>query len=180
MVTPEQHTPDCNCRLGVTEWYREFAPVLRRYTLTSTGDLDAAEDCTHETFVRALAHRHRFECRGQGVRPWLFTIARNVALDYRKGRRVETLIADPPEQVDIAATPEERITQRERAAVVRFLISRLPADQACCLALRFFDDFSVRETAQAMRRRDVAVRALQYRAMQNLRPLLAGMPEDPW
>lgn len=180
MVMPEQHTPDCNCRLGVDEWYREFAPALRRYTLTSTGDLDAAEDCTHETFVRALAHQHRFECRGHGVRPWLFTIARNVALDYHRGRCVETLIADPPEQVDIAAAPEERITQWERAAAVRALIGLLPTDQARCVALRFFDEFSVHETAQAMRRRDGAVRALQYRAVQNLRPLVAGMPEDPW
>lgn len=178
-VIPEQHARGCDCQLGVAEWYQEFAPVLLRYSLRTTGDVHAAEDCTHETFVRACARRHLFRCLGKGVRPWLFTIARNVALDYRKAHRREILTADPLDRVDYGPSPEECVTIREDAGEVRLLIGMLPPDQADCVVLRFFEDRSVVETAEALGRRGVAVRALQYRALRNLRDKLTTV-EHEW
>lgn len=165
----------CTCEHGATEWYLRFAPTIRQFILSRIGDPAAAEDCTSETFLRALAQRHRFQCRGEGVRPWLFTIARNLAHDYRKSarRRLETPTQSFADECDRAPTPEQMAVQRDTFAELARCVDRLPPEQARCVRLRFFDDLSVTETATAMHRREPAIRALQYRAVRKLAVILA-------
>src|SRR5215475_7356542 len=68
-----------------------FQHRLVRYLLYLTGRRDYAEDLAQETWVRVLQRggqyngRHRFD-------PWLFAIARNLAIDYirKKLKAVQT------------------------------------------------------------------------------------------
>lgn len=169
------HSPSCTCEHGAREWYLRYAPMIRQFIHSRTGDPAAAEDCTSETFLRALAQRHRFQCRGDGVRPWLFTIARNLVHDYRKPawRRLETPTEFFTDDPDRAPSPEQAAVQRDTFEELAQCVDRLTADQAQCVRLRFFDDLSVKQTAHVMRRREIAIRTLQHRAVRKLAAMLA-------
>lgn len=164
----------CSCQQGAGEWYLHYGPVLRRYLVTRTGDPLAAEECTNETFLRAIASRRSFRCTGDGVRPWLFTIARNIAYDYNRKawRRLETPIESAIEQTDSAPTPEQALVLHGTWDELIGCIDKLPGEQGKCVRLRFLDGLSVEQTARVLRRNSGAVRALQYRAMRNLARLL--------
>lgn len=165
------HHPDtCSCHGGAGDWYLAYAPALRRYLLARTRDEQAAEECTNETFLRAIVSRGTFRCTGEGVQPWLYTIARNIAHDYHRSawRRRETPVAVHLDQQDEAPTPEQAWERRIAAQELARYADRLPADQRHCVRLRFINGLSVDQTASLMRRRQVAVRALQYRALRNL------------
>ena len=78
----------------------EHAGALWGYCLRLTGhDRPRAEDLLQETLLRAWrSSRLLDESRGS-VRSWLFTVARNLAIDeWRTKRgRTEVTVADPPE-----------------------------------------------------------------------------------
>jgi DNA-directed RNA polymerase specialized sigma24 family protein len=66
--------------------YRELFPPLHGYIRFRVGDLHAAEDLTAQVFERALARLASVR-EPERVRAWLFTIARNAIVDYRRRRR---------------------------------------------------------------------------------------------
>jgi RNA polymerase sigma-70 factor (ECF subfamily) len=163
----------CSCERDFADWYMAHGTKIRDYILSQTHDLPLAEDCTSQTFLRAFTQRHSFQCRGRGVSPWLFTIARNIVHDVHKSawyRRETTteFLADEP---DVSASPEQQVQLQEMLRQLRTCLVALPADQARCITLRFLDELSVPETARAMQRPEGAVRALQHRAIRRLRTM---------
>lgn len=164
------------CCDDIAEWYLRHAPTIRRYALMAMRDPIAADDCTSETFLRALARRDLFRCQGWGPRPWLAAIARNFVNDQRRRVRHRREICTEfiPERPDHATTPEHAVLDQVTAAEVERCLDLIPPDQAQCIRLRFFEGLTVREAAEAMNRRDDAVRALQHRALRSLEPLVTA------
>lgn len=166
--------PGCSCQTNVADWYLRYAPHIRQFTLSHTGEPTVADDCTNETFLRALSHRHSFQCKDSGVRPWLFTIARNIVRDLHKSARCRYEVPTEvfPERRESEAGPEQIILRHEATSDLDALLEQLPRDQATCLRLRFFEQLTVRETADVMNRDERAIRSLQHRAIRKLAPLV--------
>ena len=71
--------------------YAEHGAALLRYALhLASGDRQRAEDLVQETMVRAW--RHPGALAGRTARAWLFTVVRNLAVDFYRARKVR-----PPE-----------------------------------------------------------------------------------
>src|SRR3954451_21348527 len=62
----------------------EYRDQLARFLAATVGP-DDAEDCLQETLISALRAYPRLRA-GSNVRAWLFTIARNKALDEHRAR----------------------------------------------------------------------------------------------
>ena len=73
---------------GIVDLYREnLIFFIARYT----GDLDAAEDLSQDAFLELLLHPRRYDFRVT-LKTYLFTIARNKAINYiKKQKRVMPL-----------------------------------------------------------------------------------------
>src|ERR1700729_2102804 len=71
--------------------YAEHAGPLLRYAMhLMSGDRQRAEDIVQETLLRAWQHPEAIADRP--ARPWLFAVARNLAVDSFRARK-----ARPPE-----------------------------------------------------------------------------------
>src|ERR1700755_2982936 len=69
--------------------YAEHGGALLRYALHLTGgDRQRAEDLVQETIVRAWRHPEALADRP--ARPWLFAVARNLAVDSYRARQART------------------------------------------------------------------------------------------
>lgn len=170
----------CQGRSGsrFAEIYREYRQDIYRYLYSRTRDDDLAEELTAETFARALARYDKYVPQAPTVRPWLYTIARNLLRDEVKSARWR-LQAPAAEFVGATALPPapDPAELVAAASVRRQLlgcVADLSDEQARCITLRFFEERSVRETSVAMRRSTGAVRALQNRGMTKLRELVRG------
>lgn len=158
----------------VVEWFQRYAPSIRQFTLFRTGEPSAADDFTSETFLRAMSSLHSYRPGAAGVRPWLFTIARNLVHDYHRSacHRYEVPSDELPDVGEAVRTPEQLAIDGEAARDVAALLAELTPDQRECVRLRFFEQLSVREAAVAMGREECAVRTLQHRALRRLGRLL--------
>lgn len=156
--------------------YRRYAGVVYAYVHHRTRDADLAEDVTSETFLRALRRIDLVTDYGKDLRAWLFTIARNIITDLTNAWWVRSAVTgiDVEARAAVDPGPEAEVVARCTSAEIAGYLRRLSRAQRQCLALRFFWGFSVKQVAEAMRRTEEAVRALQYRAVRRLATMLAN------
>ena len=152
-----------------TEIHRRFRAVLvafaRRMLAGSGHD---ADDVVQDAFIRAYRGL-RVTDRPMALRPWLYMIVRNRALDeLRTPRRTDSyddaigLAAVP------AADPAQRCADRDEIRRLVAEIGRLPERQRMALVLREFDGRTHAETARALRTTVPATKSLIIRARSNL------------
>jgi len=147
--------------------YERYFDRVYAFALTRTGDRTAAEDVTAETFRQAFQNLSRFQWRGVPFSAWLFRIAANMATDLRQQAVRQTGLN---ELSDVAAEPwEARFIEVEERVQLFELVRRLPGDQRQVIVMRFAQESSIKEIAQAMGRSEGAVKQLQFRAFQRLR-----------
>jgi RNA polymerase sigma-70 factor, ECF subfamily len=163
LVEAAQKDPSRFAELYEINFERVYAFVARR-----VGDRAAAEDLTSEVFQKALANLRRYEWRGVPFAAWLLRIAANAIADRGQTVGRELAVEDPPELgADASALVD--LEEVERRARVFRLVGELPEDQRRVIAMRFAEEKSIREIAQALGRTEGAVKQLQFRALQSLR-----------
>jgi RNA polymerase sigma-70 factor, ECF subfamily len=151
-----------------TNFERVYAFVVRRVS-----DRDAAEDLTSEVFHKALANLRRFEWRGVPFAAWLLRIAANAIADRAQRVGKELAVDDPPELGE-EASADVNFEEAERRARLFRLVAKLPADQRRVIAMRFAEEKSIHEIAEALGRSEGAVKQLQFRGLENLREKIKG------
>src|SRR6188474_2656420 len=121
-------------------------PELHRYCARLTGSVIEGEDIVQDTLAKA------FYALSQSpdvppLRPWLFRIAHNTALDFLKshGRKYVEARDDIDEMAGYDEKPDPVVV---RAALARFL--SLPVGQRSAVILKDVLGFSLEETADTM------------------------------
>ena len=155
-----------------------------------TASFEEAEDLVQETLLRAWRGRDSFEGRS-ALRPWLYRIATNVALDAlrRRPRKTGTgvevpwLQPYPDEQLDQVATDEEEpgaaVLARETIELMFIVaIQHLPPRQRAVVLLRDVLGWSAAQTADALEQSVAAVNSALQRARATLREHLPERRSD--
>jgi RNA polymerase sigma-70 factor (ECF subfamily) len=128
---------------------RHHAPLLAFLYRMVAGDRHLAEDLVQETFLRLI--RQRTYSRGRPFKPWLYAIATNLARDQFRSRpssantAIEMLDVEDPRP-----GPERRALESEARRVVMRALGELPHEYRATILLRFFQDLSLNDIAQAL------------------------------
>ena len=147
---------------------RHHAPLVAHlYRLL--GDAYLAEDLAQDTFVRLVRHAHSYRYP-QPFLPWLYSIARHLALDYQQSayHRQVDLQADLPEMLIDDADPQAEVERQERQADLLAALAHLSLEQREVLSLRFGQELSVKEIAAVL---DVPAGTVKSRTFSALRLL---------
>jgi len=111
------------------------------------GDLERARDVTQETFLRLC--RTRREELHTGLREWLFTVCRNLALDVtRKEARMSVLNEQEVElRASAAPAPGSELEAEDSVRHALTMIEQLPEKQREVLQLKFQHGLSYKSIA---------------------------------
>ena len=123
--------------------YREYFDPVYRYALSLSGDAQAAEEITQETFFKAMGALDRF--RGESsLKSWLFAIARNAWISELRRRK-----AAPLEQAEAVPDPgealEEALINREEGLQIHRLLHDLPEPYREVFTLRTLGQLGFRD-----------------------------------
>jgi RNA polymerase sigma-70 factor (sigma-E family) len=140
---------------------------LRRTAYLMTGDWQLAADATQEALLRVYVAWPRLE-RAGGLPTYARRAVVSAVIDQsrRPWRREE------PAEIDLA-TPdrsrmEDHVSDREMLLAG---LRALPPRQRACVVLRYFDQMSVEETADAMRCSPGTVKSQTSRGLDTLRAI---------
>jgi RNA polymerase sigma-70 factor (ECF subfamily) len=133
---------------------RHHAPLLGYLYRLVGGDQQLAEDLVQETLLRML-RQHTYRC-DRPFKPWLYTIATNLARDYFKSAAVrQRWRSDTEEEAwpsleEHEPGPEERVLAAEQGCEVRAALAQLGEEYRTVLVLRFYQGFSLQEIAETL------------------------------
>lgn len=145
-------------------WVATYQPVVYRAAYLVLRDADAAEDVAQETFIRAHRALRRPD-RDDEVRPWLYRIATNTALNrLRSMRRERRAVArlGPP------ATGPDATDERATRSAVGEALRRLPDRLRIPVVLRYYLDLPEREIARTLAIRPGTVKSRLHEARKLL------------
>ena len=152
---------------------------LYRYLLRLTANPAAAEDLFQDTWLKVLTRIHRYDER-RPFEPWLFSVARNLAIDHlRKASPAsldEPLESGEARSAQLAATAPgtlERLLEREQHGLLERRLTELPMLYREALSLRFEEEMPFEEIAQVLSAPLSTVKSRVQRALAQLRRSMA-------
>ena len=137
------------------------------------GDRQRAEDLVQETMLRAWRHPEALDPALGSVRAWLFTTARNLAIDAwrRRSARIGEVVTD-----DLPERPGADDTDRRLEAwLIAEALSRLSSHHREVLVECFYRGRSVAEAALRLGIPTGTVKSRTHYALRSLKLVLAEM-----
>ena len=171
-----------NARRGVPaaydRLYNLYADKLFRYLVVRVGQREIAEDLTADVFVRLLKVLPRFRINRErpvaSFSAWLYRIADNLLTDHyhRQRHRQHQDIDDQVHLVSDLPSPYQHAAVGEKDRLLATTITKLVEEQQKVIIHRFAHQLNLQEVAQVMGKTEGAIKALQHRALVNLRRIL--------
>jgi len=154
---------------------------LYRYLLRMVRQTPDAEDLFQQTWVR-VAERIRQYDPQRNFDGWLFSVARNLAIDHLRRVRPDSL--DEPISSDIEGETKasrlvskerpavEGILERERAGQLEAAMDELPVSYREVLTLRFEEEMKLEEIAQVLEIPLSTVKTRLRRSLERMRHMI--------
>lgn len=161
LIEAAQKDPSRFAELYEQNFHRVYAYVARRVR-----DRAEIQDLTAHVFHQALANIGKFKWKGSPFAAWLYRIASNAIADQAKRKMRDS--SDQTNSYSESSTATDLEEVERRARLFR-AVDTLPDDQRLVIVMRFADEKSIREIANALGRTEGAVKQLQFRGLENLR-----------
>ena len=161
----------------------QYQHRLLRYLVYLAGNRELAEDLFQETWIRVLERGHQFNGRYE-FSTWLYTVARNLTIDYLRKKSPVSLdgLMDPEndehpplEPADARPLAWEVVQQHEQAERIDAALARIPAEYRETVVLRFQEGLSLEEIATVTTAPLGTVKSRLYRGLNLMMQQLEGI-----
>jgi RNA polymerase sigma-70 factor (ECF subfamily) len=128
----------------------------------------SADDLAQEVFLRAYRAFGRLRA-DSNYRAWLYKIATNCAYTAMKRANREVDVEDLDRLASSDGHPERQVIEGEAVERLQRLIDRLPPKQQAAVVMRYLQELSYAEIAQALDCSEDSARANVYQGIRRLR-----------
>ena len=151
---------------------------LVRYLIMLSGRRGGVDDLVQETWLRVLERGSSYDGQSR-FEPWLFRVARNIAVDSMRKRRVFSLdsnddVAVRPSPASDEPSPFALAARTDDADRLARSLQTLEPVYREALVLRFLEDLSLQEISAIVGAPVSTVASRIYRGLATLRPRLEG------
>ena len=155
---------------GLTEIVRDYKDGLILFLNGFVSNIWIAEELMEETFFKIITKRPRFSEK-YAFKTWLYTVGRNVAIDYLRHHAGEADI--PIEDVEHclkdACDLEKQYMAGERKVMLHRALQKLHPEYRQVLWLIYLEGFSNADAAAVMKKNSRQMKNLLYRAKSALK-----------
>lgn len=151
--------------------WEAFGPKVNGY-LAGRGVSDA-EDLTSEVFIQVFERLPRFRGDESALRTFVFSVAHARYVDHvrKAARRGVPVEFDATQHDSIVPSAETEAMNAISDQRLRAALGSLSPDQRNVVLLRVVADLDLAQTAEVLGKSVGAVKSLQHRALESLRPL---------
>ncbi|MBB3572005.1 sigma-70 family RNA polymerase sigma factor [Rhizobium sp. BK491] len=161
-------------RQAFAELFNFAAPRIKAFMMRSGSTAEIAEEIAQEAMLVVWRKATYFDPARASAMTWIFTIARNLRIDFqRKSRSSNQPYGDETEVMQAAEpTPEEILFIRADEEKVRAALQALSSEQEEIIRLSFFRDRPHSEIARELDLPLGTVKSRIRRALGKLRDML--------
>lgn len=157
--------------------YLLYADRVFRYLLVRLGSAERAEEITSQVFLHLIERIGKYRVSPADnvaiFSAWLYRMTYNKMVDVmRKENRSQHASIDVIQNMPTNQVVFQDVLDRLEWEQLLQTIALLNESQRRVILLRFVEGYNIAETAQILQKSDGAVKALQHRALENLRRYL--------
>lgn len=152
--------------------YEELGPQVLGYLQRRTRDDQIAQELLQDVFLTIWRRAASFDPSKAGAKTWVFTIARNAAIDRLRRVVVRQPSPDDPQWVEAPPVPDQVIDEKRRAQQIREALDSLPEPQQDVLRRSFFGLQSYTEIAEELQLALGTVKSRARLGFERMRSLL--------
>ena len=150
--------------------YAIYVDRLYRYCFFRVGNnRELAEDIVQSAFIKAWEKLETFK-KGS-FQAWLYTITRNTLIDHVRLKKPQVVLTDMV--VDDKQQIEDAVLKKIAVEKIMDALRFLTDEQRDIIILKFVDEMSNKEIAHMLGKEEDAIRAMQYRAIKQLKKILS-------
>ena len=155
---------------GLAEIVRDYRDGLILYLNGIVNNISVAEELMEDTFFKIITKKPRFNTK-YSFKTWLYTIGRNVAIDYLRhnAKQSDTAFDDLENYIRDEYDLEKLYIIEERKITVHRALRKLNTEYRQVLWLLYFDGLSNVEAAIVMKKSSRQMKNLVYRAKSTLK-----------
>jgi len=148
--------------------YQRYSDKVFRKCYSFVKNNQKAEDLTHDIFLKLITKIGTFKDSAR-FSTWLYSITYNYCMDHlRAGKRSREIPLDA--EIDWEDQPEDDLSELQASGLKHSLEKLDPKDRALLL-MKYQDDFSIKEIADALQTTESAVKMRLMRSKERLRKI---------
>ena len=150
---------------------RYLGPIYG-FVFRFVGNREDAEEIAQEVFVKVWRNLKKFN-QSKSFKTWIFSIAKNTAVDFLRKRRIQFFSETEIETVaDPMPLPQELLEKAEAAKLLESALNKLELKYRMVLYLYYNDHFNFREIAEILGEPLNTIKSRHRRALIILKKLL--------
>ncbi|MFC4354547.1 RNA polymerase sigma factor SigX [Chryseomicrobium palamuruense] len=163
--------------------YDSYHQDLFQFLIYLVQNRQVAEDLTQEVYIRVLKSYDSFQGKSS-EKTWLFSIAKNVAIDHfrkqavRKKRQFDSFDWETMQLASGEMEPADITLLNDEMQLMLHHLNNCTGDQKMVIVLRYFQQLSISETADALGWTESKVKTTQHRAIHHLRQAMSSEREE--
>lgn len=152
--------------------FERYQVSIYNYFFKLSFDASQSEDLTQQLFIRALQYRNSFRSGQGSVKTWLYRMAVNLHIDYKKQQAKHRLRVVPLDDAhgSVAETTDNHFTEPDYSILDKALM-RLEPEQRELILLSRYQGLSYREISVITGRSVANVKVKMHRTILALRKL---------
>jgi RNA polymerase sigma-70 factor (ECF subfamily) len=161
------------------ELYEHYYTPIFGYVMRRTASIQIAQDITSEVFFKSLKNLRHFQWREVPFSAWLYRIAAHEIANHHNGNNrhflplsdelADSIIDPAPTAENELIEAETELARHKDFLVLQSKIKMLPVKYQEVIALRFFEDKSLKEISEILGKREGTVKSLLHRGLEKLR-----------
>ncbi|QQL44715.1 RNA polymerase sigma factor [Sulfuriroseicoccus oceanibius] len=136
-------------RRMLEQLFRDEESALLRFAYGIVHRREVAEELVQDGFIQLFRHAAEVE----NPRAWLYRAVRNLALNYLRKHKRESLWDDMEDEGPVGESngqPDEEVERMERVGLMRMCVAGLPEGERTMLKMKFEDGCSYKEIAERL------------------------------
>ena len=152
----------------LSELFERHHRAVYNYFYRLTGSRQQSEDLVQDVFFRLLKYRETYRSQTTFA-AWMYQVARNAHVDWRRKHRIETAWNDDAPEPESRERPvDERLRRDEEVRLLRRALAALPADKREVLVLSRYQNLKYDEIGQILGCEVNTVKQRVFRAVRAL------------
>ncbi len=154
-------------------FYDEYSDAIFRYCRFQTSNREKALDITQDTFIKTWEYLSSGK-KVENIRAFLYKVARNLIIDYRRKKKSYSLEEMMNEGFDLKSEEGGLATHESifEGNIAIETLERLDEKYREVLMLRYVEDMSVKDIAKIMGRTENNISVRIHRGLEKLKILL--------
>lgn len=159
--------------------YRKYAQKVFAKCIALLKEEHLAEDAMQDVFTKVFLNLSSFNEKSQ-FSTWIYSVTYNYCIDLiRKGKKEKGMFVDDIERApDTADDVEDAFLMEMEVKRLKVILERIPVDDHAILLMKYQDDMSIKEIADALQKTESAVKMKLKRAKEKAAEVYHSLYKD--